>query len=591
MDEPTLARNALIARFERMRDRFLNRVHARLGGFAKPVTAFVSHPEPKTIGSLARGRQLVAGNFLFSGFLVEAPDRPIWDIDSPNYAFESQLQGFGWLDDLAAVGDKEARALAQEWLLEWITLYGRGSGFGWTPELAGRRLIRWVNHALFLLHGMKKLESDRYFRNLARQTRFLAKRWQLAPAGLPRFETLAGLIYAGLALEGCGHLVEPAMKAIAEECASRIDPEGGIPSRNPEELMETFTLLNWTASALSEEGYLPQRQHMLAVERIAPTLRALRHADGALARFNGGGRGRVGRLDQALAASGIRATALRGLAMGYARLSAGRTSILIDASPPPKQAVSYNAHAGTLAFELTSGRRPIIVNCGSGSDFGPEWLRAGRVTPSHSTLAIDGFSSSRFAPLGTAGDSLAELLISAPREVRVQQSSGLDGSTVLATHNGYTPTHGLMHVRRLDLSLDGRTFSGEDTLGALSETDKVTFEKLLNSNGMKGVKYDIRFHLHPDVEATVDLGGTAVSLSLKSGEVWVFRCTAGAELMVDASVYLERGRLKPRATKQIVLSGSVMDYSSQVSWALSRAQDGNKHVRDLGDEEELSVIR
>lgn len=581
MDDAAKARTALMKRLQHMKNRYLNRLHARLGGFARPATAFVSQPEPKTIGSRARGRQLMAGNFLFAGYLVEAPGRSIWQIERPDGAFEAHLHGFAWLDDLAAVGDKAARELAQQWMLEWIELYGRGKGAGWQPELSGRRLIRWINHALFLMSGMERDTTDRFFRNLARQARFLHKRWHAAPAGLARFESLTGLIYAGLSLEGSAHLMAPAMRSFAEECALRINPEGGIPSRNPEELMEVFTLLNWASAALSEEGHMPLRPHLLAIERIAPTLRALRLSNGALARFHGGGRGLDGRLDQALAASGVRATSVTGLAMGYARLAAGRTSLVVDAAPPPKPENSFNAHASTLGFEMTSGRRPIIVNCGTGADFGVEWRRAGRATPSHSTLAIEGYSSSRFSTTSTVNRGVEEQLTDAPSDVRVQQSSGVDGSTLLATHNGYGPTHGLLHVRRLDLTLDGRGINGQDTLGALSETDRITFENMLNSSGMKPVRFDIRFHLHPEVSPELDMGGNAVSLTLKSGEVWVFRHDGTSKISLEASVYLERGRLKPRATKQIVLSDKVLDYSTQVSWSLSRAQDGNRNIRDL----------
>ncbi len=601
MDQENLSRTAWGAEIASIRDRVLNRLAARLAGVSRPVTAFVSQPEPKTIGSIARGRQLMAGNFLFAGYLIEAPDKSIWQIRQSQVPFDQARHGFGWLDDLAAVGEVAARRLAQGWVVEWIRCYGRGTGPGWQPALAGRRLIRWINHALFLLKGLPREDQDRFFRALARQTLFLGKRWRAAPAGLARFEALTGLIYAGLALEGLDHLVAPAMRAIADECAREISPEGGIPSRNPEELMEVFTLLNWAAAALSEAGEMPLRPHLLAIERIAPTLRALRHADGSLARFHGGDRGRAGQLDQALASSGVRATALSGLAMGYARLAAGRTTIVLDAAPPPAPEYSRNAHASTLAFELTSGRRPLIVNCGSGAGFGIEWHRAARATPSHSTLAIHGFSSSRLAhgdsrptpPIrgqGRGAARLDERLLDAPRDVRVQQSSGLDGSTVLATHNGYAPTHGLLHVRRLDLSLDGRELTGEDTLGALSETDRVTFERLMNRTRLSGVRYDLRFHVHPEVEVEVDLGGNAVSLSLKSGEVWVFRHDGVAELSVDASVYLDNGRLKPRATKQIVLSDTVLDYSSRVSWSFSRAQDGTRHVRDLDLDDELTEI-
>ncbi len=586
MDDTTLARKLLGARLELARDRLLNRFAARLGGIARPVTAFVSQPEPKTIGSYARGHQLMAGNYLFAGFLVEAPGVSIWDVERPSVSFEAQLHGFAWLDDLAAVGTSASRDLAQRWLIEWIEHYGRGYGNGWVPELAGRRIIRWINHAVFMLKGLSRDEADRFFRNLARQTNFLRRRWHSAPAGLPRFESLTGLIYAGLALEGSSHLVGPAMRAMGDECARRIDGDGGIPTRNPEELTEAFTLLTWAAAALSEDGKMAERQHLLAIERIAPTLRSLRHCDGSLARFHGGGRGVEGRLDLALASSGVRASGNSGLVMGYGRLSAGRTSIVMDASSPPATAHSVNAHASTLGFEMTSGRRPIIVNCGSGNEFGEEWRRAARGTASHSTLSISGFSSSRFGPaLG-----MDDLLVDGPKEVRAQPASNLDGSSVAATHNGYARTHGLLHVRRLDLSLDGRGLHGEDTLGALSETDRITFEDLMNRTAMRGVQFDVRFHLHPDVSATVDLGGTAVSLVLKSGEVWVFRHQGRAKITLEESVYLESGRLRPRATKQIVLSDTVMDYSSQVIWTLARVQDGNRHVRDLAEGDPLAVV-
>ena len=84
---------------------------------------------------------------------------------------------------------------------------------------------------------------------------------------------------------------------------------------------------------------------MAAIERIAPTLRTLRHTDGGLARFHGGGRGAEGWLDHALSTSKIKTRQPDGLSMGYARLSAGRTSVIIDASAPPGGPASVNAHA------------------------------------------------------------------------------------------------------------------------------------------------------------------------------------------------------------------------------------------------------
>lgn len=263
--------------FSRRRVRWANRWHAHRAARARPATGFVSQPEPRTIGAYARGKQLVAGNFLFAGHHVADPDGSIWQITAPTPEFAEELQGFAWLDDLASLGDHEARNRAQAWLTEWIALFGGGKGGpGWTPpDLAGRRLIRWINHALFLMRGQEGGDdSFAFFRSLGgQQTIFLSKRWQAAsPGGLPpRFEALTGLIYAGLSLTGMEEHVDPAMQALAHECADQIDAQGGIPTRNPpEELLEVFTLLNWAAMALSEGGRMAASDHVAAIERIAP---------------------------------------------------------------------------------------------------------------------------------------------------------------------------------------------------------------------------------------------------------------------------------------------------------------------------------
>jgi uncharacterized heparinase superfamily protein len=558
----------------------VHRLHARLAALARPATGFVSQPEPRTIGSYARGRQLTAGNFLFAGFLIEAKDKPIWDLPIPDPRFEEEIHGSAWLDDLAAVADSAARRRAQDWVFDWIGRYRWGGGPGWTPDLTGRRLIRWINHAILLLNGRSRKESDAYFRCLGQQTIFLARRWRSAAPGLPRFEALTGLIYAGLALTGMERHVGPAAAALARECDRESDAEGGIPTRNPEELLEVFTLLTWAASALSGAGRTPQPAHHDAIDRIAPTLRALRHADGGLARFHGGGRGLEGRLDQALAAAGGRALTAHGLAMGYARLAAGRTTIIVDAAMPPKGRASANAHASTLAMELTSGRRPVIVNCGSGASFGPDWRRAGRATPSHSTLCIQGFSSSRLGAGGVLPSTARGEFTDTPDQVWAQPEDDSAGHRLMAGHNGYVPTHGLTHIRQIMLSIDGRALAGEDTLGAMTVADRRRFETIMERTRNQGVPFSLRFHLHPDVDCALDLGGTAVSLALKSGEIWIFRHDGVGELTLEPSVYLESGRLKPRTTKQIVLGATVVDYACQLGWTLAKAQDTPSAIRD-----------
>lgn len=538
----------------------------------KGARSLVWQPEPRGTGSARRGQQILSGLWHLAGQLVEAPGTSPWDLTAPSTPFEMQLHGQGWLDDVMAAGGRTARLAAQAWVVGWARRFGGGRGPGWDPTLTGRRLLRQISHAPALLRGMEARDQTVFFDMLYRQAAYLRAHWQIAPAGLPRMEALTGLLYAGLTLEGMVGLSAATAQALAQAVRDDVDEQGGIASRNPEALLEVAMLLGWSIDALRVLGDVPAPL-MAAQARIVPTLRALRHADGGLARFHGGGRGRPGRLDRVLVTSGIRSRNDSGLAMGFVPVGHGRTSLIADAAAPPTGEASGSAHASTLAFELTSGNCPVIVNCGPGGSFGPDWHRAGRATASHSTLEITGWSSSRVGPLMPQGGRQIAPLIQTPTRVQWQRSASRRASTVILSHNGYAESHGLTHLRRLVLSTDGRVLEGEDSLRAMTGADKEVFEDKLAEVDPRGIPFSLRFHLHPDTEAEIDMGGRAVSLTLPSGEVWVFRPGREISMMLEASVHLDQGRLKPRPAQQVVLSDRLVAYAATIDWTLTRAQE------------------
>ncbi|NKX45544.1 heparinase II/III family protein [Roseicyclus persicicus] len=554
------------------RVRLADRWAAWRAGLTGPrIRGFLWQPQPSFAGSEARGRQLMAGNLVLGGRLVEASGRLPWDVAPPTEGFLEALHGFDWLDDLATVPGGAGRATAQAWLAEWLKRYGRGRGPGWTPDLAGRRQMRWITHALFLMNGQAPEDRRRFVAALARQAGMLGDRWRHTRRGLPRFEALTGLVYSACALTGMETALRPALTALAQECANDIDATGGIVTRNPEELLEVFHLLTWVAAILKEIGKAPDPAIDTAILRIAPTLRSLRHADGSLARMQGGGRGAPGRLDAALARSNVRPSRVKGLAMGYARLGGRRVSLIVDAAPPMLGPGSFDAHASTLAFELVSGQQPVVVSCGSGRRFGAAWRRAGRATASHSTLSLMGYASARLARGATAEEPEKQDFVTGPGTVEVQQAEMTTADGIALSHDGWRRTHGLVHLRSLQLDRDGSLLRGEDGLAAMTAEDRATLDRVLSRlPGDVGLRYAVRLHLHPDAAAEIDMGGTAVSIQLPNRETWVFRYGGEAVLTLEPSVYLDGGRLKPRATKQIVLSAALTGYGGAVSWTLAR---------------------
>ena len=306
MPRSALTLKALGVRLSRSWRAWRNRLRARrarLGGPPGPVAAL---PGPILLGDADAGQKLVSGGWAPLGLDLRVAPASIWDIGLPEGPVGDRLEDLRqsclWLDDLAALGSRQARLLAQGWTQDWIRHFGGGNGPGWTPERAGRRAKRWVAHSAMLTQGLDPTATDRFWRVLAMHQRYLDQAWPEAPAGLPRLRALAGLVWTGRVLPRAEQgLTLAHLGALADEL---IDGEGAVATRAPEDLAETVTLLIWTARLLEDGGQNAPRALLAAIARAVPVLRPLRLGDGTLARFHGGGPGAPDRLDQALASYG-----------------------------------------------------------------------------------------------------------------------------------------------------------------------------------------------------------------------------------------------------------------------------------------------
>lgn len=521
---------------------------------------------PRRIGSMERGTHLLEGRYRLGGHLVGRPGVPPWEALPTAPGATHAAHGFGWLDDLMAVPLPEADAVARAWTRAWIARFGRGGGPGWTAALAGRRALACVFHG-------EALHPLPLARPLARHAAFLSRRAATAPPALERVEAAAGLAHAAVALGAEAGMVADALRVLDASIGDIVLPDGGVVSRNPAELAQVLALLGWTLEEAVRYGVRPTDGLLSALLRGVAALRAIVHPGGRLPAFHGG-TAAPGLADVALTFFGHhRPTHLTAPPMGYARLRHGGTAVLIDAAAPPRT----GGHASTLAVEVSDGRVPILVNGGSGGRYGRRWARAARATASHSTLGIEGYSSSR---VGRGGTDLAE----GPRRVDCRRSETPSGTRLAASHDGYGPTHGLIHHRHLELTRDGHRLRGEDNLVAATEEGRRRLDGARAAMGP--VRFAIRFHLDAAVEPSLDAARHAVWLRLPTARLWVFRLLEGqARLAVEASVVFPEDALNPAPTYQVVLFSSVAEYATRLTWELAAGSRAGPKATDRHDEE------
>jgi uncharacterized heparinase superfamily protein len=380
------------------------------------------------------------------------------------------------------------------------------------------------------------------------------------PDGVPRLQVLIALCYAALCLANQAKHIRSASRRLSDELQRQILPDGGHISRNPGALIDLLIDLLPLRQTFAARNIAPPPALLNAIDRMMPMLRFFRHGDGTIALFNGMSGTPSDLLATLLAYDDTHGTPMVGMPhTGFQRLDAGPTTVIIDTGPPPPPSVSHEAHAGCLAFELSSGVSRIVINSGMPSTGRENWRAFARSTAAHSTLTFADTSSCQFVELSAMRKFLhGAPIVSGPEIVENFREAVTNGVLLSTSHDGYLPRFGVIHRRVLMIAPDGTRLDGEDTV-APEPNGRIRG----NETG-----YALRFHLHPSVKANRLSDGRGVMLVLPNRDVWTFEALDDRVDLED-SVFLA-GNDGARRTAQIVIRQDSR-HASSVRWSFVRS--------------------
>jgi uncharacterized heparinase superfamily protein len=516
-------------------------------------------PQDLRTADATQASEIYAGRFVFAGKVVACDARSPFEVAPPSEDWAVALLGFGWLRHLRAADSAITRANARALVDEWITQHSSLEPIAWRPDVLARRVISWLSQATLLLDDSDVRFYRRFIRSLTRHVRHLRHTAADAHDGVPRMQAMIALTYATLCMAGQAKYSRSAIKRLGEQLERQILPDGGHLGRNPGALIELLLDLLPLRQVFTARNLVPPDAFLNAIDRMMPMLRFFRHGDGNFALFNGMGPTPTDLLTTILAYDDARGTPVANAPhAGYQRLETNGSVVLVDTGVPPPIAVSTEAHAGCLSFELSTRQNRIVVNCGMPLTSRESWRQVARGTAAHSTVTFNDTSSCRFVDSGPIKHMLdGAPILSGPRRVTVDRDRQ-DGAIVLrASHDGYAPEFDVIHQRTLMLSADGRRLDGED----------VFVPALGNALSAGHDQFAIRFHLHPSIKANRLSDAHGAMMVMANKEVWTFSAYED-RIDLEESVYLA-GNDGPRRTVQLVVYGRARNVM-RVQWTFAQ---------------------
>ena len=470
-----------------------------------------------------------------------------------------------WLYNLHYFGDLTAKnALAriawhQDLIADWIASNPPSIGNGWEPYPTSLRIVNWVKWSLAGRALLTFQLPEGFIQSLATQMRWLMKRLEWHLLGNHLFANAKALVFAGVYFHGedAESWLKQGLEIIAHELDEQILKDGGNFERSPmyhaiflEDLLDLINLSKAFPSLVDAKSV----KHWCGIVRkMLHWLQWMSHPDGQISLFNDAAFGVAPTIAELQAyaqrleiditeddnfddqsSNYIAINHLKD--SGYIRLVSKNAVALLDVATVGPDYLPGHAHADTLSFELSIFGQRVIVNGGT-SCYGlrPKRLRE-RQTVSHSTVEIDGESSSEV----WGGFRVARRAY--PFDLAV--SSDSSQVIVSCSHDGYRRLPGKPVHRRTWAFKEGAIEVQDVIFGSYSQAIA-------------------RFIVHPDV-AISEVGKGVWQLKLAHGEFITFMIDSGVGHVENAFYAPEFGR--SLETKCLAVNLRNASSSIQLRW-------------------------
>ena len=219
----------------------------------------------------------------------------------------------------------------------------------------------------------------------------------------------------------------------------------------------------------------------------------------------------------------------------------------IGSSPDKKFSSSYQA--GALSFEIISNRKKLICNSGYFQNHNNQLNKLSKSSAIHSTVILDDRSSCKFNKTKNKSSEISYGLKILKKNIVFEKNYW----KIHAAHDGYLKQYGIIHERVIEFYPEQIKFVGHD--------------KIIFKNNIKNLKFEIRFHLEPNIKTMKTQDNKSILIDL-DGEGWKFN-SGNSQMNIDNGLYFGK-KNSFVDNENIVISGMTNDENQTIKWEITK---------------------
>ncbi len=469
----------------------------------------------------------------------------LWENLNTNNNHFKRLNNFYWFFTLDL---KSSKKNTQKIISSWIRQNYKFKSESWEFDLISKRIIAWLSN-----HNLTIDEADKSYLNLfnemiQKQTNHLINEIDNSKKFDDKIIGCAAIILVGLSYKNEKKYLSYGLSLLKKISNSVFDNYGLTKSRSIKQLIFYLKYLilirEWFKEAQVETPdlinetifYLGQGYAFLWQNIKSDIL------------MNGNNISDNNEFDHYLKRFGYKFKNENKEFGGYTILQDKKISIVMDVGQSPYSNFSSEYQSGSLSFEIISNGKKLITNCGYYDGKNEELAKLSKSTATHSTLIIDDNSSCKFKKI-----KKDFLLKDGLRIINKNIVFEKNYWKISSSHDGYVKKYNAIHERDIEYYPEQSKFVG---------TDKIIFKKS-NSN----IKFDIRFHLEPDIKLMKTQDNKAILIEL-GDEGWKFTCN-NFNISIDNGLYFG---IKNSYTQNqnIFISGITSNKNENITWQLNK---------------------